>query len=151
MPSVPAWNAGPSPSIRGSASRSVSSTRSARSRVWSGSRRGALRGASVRRASASSAGGPAGAIRGPACSGGGGGGGGRGGRDAGRARRRGGDRGRRVGVVNEAEQLRLLHPGWREVLELVLVAYAIYRVLRVFHGTRTLQVLSGLLILIVAY
>jgi len=53
--------------------------------------------------------------------------------------------------VNEAEQLRLLHPGWREVLELVLVVYAIYRVLRVFHGTRTLQVLSGLAILIVAY
>jgi diadenylate cyclase len=53
--------------------------------------------------------------------------------------------------VNDAEQLRLLHPGWREALEVVLVAYALYRVLRLFHGTRTLQILSGLAILLVVY
>ncbi len=45
-------------------------------------------------------------------------------------------------------QLRLLHPGWRDLLEIVLVAYALYRVLRLFHGTRTLQIVSGLGILL---
>jgi diadenylate cyclase len=53
--------------------------------------------------------------------------------------------------VTETEQLRLLHPGWREILELVIIGYALYRVLRLFHGTRTLQVVTGLVILLVAY
>lgn len=53
--------------------------------------------------------------------------------------------------MNDAEQLRLLHPGWREVLQVVLVAYALYRVLRLFHGTRTLQILSGIVVLLVVY
>jgi diadenylate cyclase len=51
----------------------------------------------------------------------------------------------------EVEQLRLLHPGWRDVLEIVLVAYALYRVLRLFHGTRTLQIVTGLGILLAVY
>jgi diadenylate cyclase len=49
------------------------------------------------------------------------------------------------------EQLRLLHPGWRDVLEIVVVAYALYRVLRLFHGTRTLQIMTGLGILLAIY
>jgi diadenylate cyclase len=53
--------------------------------------------------------------------------------------------------VTEVEQLRLLHPGWRDVLEIALVAYALYRVLRLFHGTRTLQIVTGLGILLAVY
>jgi diadenylate cyclase len=53
--------------------------------------------------------------------------------------------------VREVEQLPLLHPGWRELVELVLITYALYRVLRLFHGTRTLQILSGIAILLVVY
>ena len=48
----------------------------------------------------------------------------------------------------ELAQLRLLHPGWRDLLEIALVAYALYRVLRLFHGTRTLQIVVGLGILL---
>ena len=48
----------------------------------------------------------------------------------------------------ELAQLRLLHPGWRDLLEIALVAYALYRVLRLFHGTRTLQIVAGLGILL---
>ncbi len=48
----------------------------------------------------------------------------------------------------ELAQLRLLHPGWRDPLEIALVAYALYRVLRLFHGTRTLQIVTGLGILL---
>ena len=51
----------------------------------------------------------------------------------------------------ELEQLRLLHPGWRDVLEVALVAYALYRVLRMFHGTRSLQIVTGLGMLLVVY
>jgi diadenylate cyclase len=53
--------------------------------------------------------------------------------------------------VTELQELRLLHPGWRDVLEVVLVAYALYRVLLLFHGTRTLQIVSGLAILLAVY
>ena len=50
--------------------------------------------------------------------------------------------------MTELAQLRLLHPGWRDLLEIVLVAYALYRVLRLFHGTRTLRIIAGLGILL---
>ncbi|MDQ6634490.1 MAG: diadenylate cyclase CdaA [Gemmatimonadota bacterium] len=53
--------------------------------------------------------------------------------------------------MTELEELRLLHPGWRAVLEVVLVAYVLYRVLRLFHGTRTLQIITGLAMLLAAY
>jgi diadenylate cyclase len=53
--------------------------------------------------------------------------------------------------VTELQELRLLHPGWRDVLEIVLVAYALYRVLLLFHGTRTLQIVTGLGILLAVY
>ncbi|HTK47102.1 MAG TPA: diadenylate cyclase CdaA [Gemmatimonadaceae bacterium] len=53
--------------------------------------------------------------------------------------------------MNELAQLRLLHPGWRDVVEVVVVAYALYRVLRLFHGTRTLQIVTGLAMLLVIY
>jgi diadenylate cyclase len=53
--------------------------------------------------------------------------------------------------VTELGQLHLFHPGWRDVLEVTLVAYALYRALLLFHGTRTLQIVTGLLILLVVY
>ena len=53
--------------------------------------------------------------------------------------------------MTELAQLRLLHPGWRDLLEIVLIAFALYRVLRLFHGTRTLQIVSGLGILLVIH
>ena len=53
--------------------------------------------------------------------------------------------------MTELQELRLLHPGWRDVLEVVLVAYVLYRVLLLFHGTRTLQIVTGLAMLLAAY
>jgi diadenylate cyclase len=53
--------------------------------------------------------------------------------------------------MNGLAQLRLLHPGWRDLLEILIVAYALYRVLRLFHGTRTLQIVTGLAMLLAIY
>src|SRR5215211_9257942 len=53
--------------------------------------------------------------------------------------------------MSELAQLRLLHPGWRDLVEVLIVAYALYRVLRLFHGTRTLQIVSGMGILLAIY
>jgi len=49
------------------------------------------------------------------------------------------------------EQLRLLHLGWRDVLELAIVSFAIYRVLLLVHRTRAMQVLVGLVVLAITY
>ena len=49
------------------------------------------------------------------------------------------------------EQLRLLHPGWRDVIEIAIVCFAIYRVLLLIHRTRAMQVLIGIVVLAVAY
>ncbi len=48
------------------------------------------------------------------------------------------------------EQLRLLHPGWRDLLEVAIVSFAIYRVLLLIHRTRAVQVLVGLIVLALA-
>jgi diadenylate cyclase len=53
--------------------------------------------------------------------------------------------------MTQVEQLRLLHPGWRELVEVVLIGYALYRIVRLFHGTRTLQIITGVAILLVVY
>ena len=53
--------------------------------------------------------------------------------------------------MRELEQLRLLHPGWRDAVEILVVAYSVYRVLLLFHGTRTLRIVSGLGILLAVY
>ena len=53
--------------------------------------------------------------------------------------------------MSKVEQIRLLSPAWRDVLQVVLIAYALYRVLRLFHGRRTLQILAGLGILLAIY
>jgi diadenylate cyclase len=53
--------------------------------------------------------------------------------------------------VTPAEQLRLLHPGWRDAVEVLIVAYALYRILRFFHGPRTLQIVTAIGILLATY
>lgn len=53
--------------------------------------------------------------------------------------------------MRELAQLRLLHPGWRDILEILIVAYTLYRVLLLFHGTRTLQIVTGLVMLLAVY
>ncbi|MES2179349.1 MAG: diadenylate cyclase CdaA [Gemmatimonadota bacterium] len=46
----------------------------------------------------------------------------------------------------------LLHAlGWREWLELLLIGYATYRILRKFHGTRVLRIVAGMAILAAIY
>jgi diadenylate cyclase len=49
------------------------------------------------------------------------------------------------------EQIRLLHPGWRDILEVALVSFAIYRVLLLVHRTRAMQVLFGIIVLAITY
>jgi len=60
-----------------------------------------------------------------------------------------GDHGQRR--MNVFEQLQLLHPGWRDVLEVAIVTVVIYRVLLLIHRTRAMQVLVGIIVLAVAY
>ena len=49
------------------------------------------------------------------------------------------------------EDLRLLHPGWRDVIEILIVAVVMYRVLRLFQRTRGVQIMFGVLLLFAAY
>jgi diadenylate cyclase len=49
------------------------------------------------------------------------------------------------------EQFRLLRPGWRDVLEVAIVSFAIYRALLLVHRTRAMQILAGVVVLAVAY
>jgi diadenylate cyclase len=49
------------------------------------------------------------------------------------------------------ESLPFLVPGWRDVLEILIVAYVIYRLLLFLAGTRALQILLGLLFLVLVY
>jgi len=49
------------------------------------------------------------------------------------------------------EQLRFLIPGWYDVLEILIVAYVLYRLLLFLAGTRALQILVGITALGVIY
>lgn len=49
------------------------------------------------------------------------------------------------------DQLRLLRPGWRDIIEVAIVAFVLYRVLLLFHGTRAVQMLAGIAILVSGY
>jgi len=53
--------------------------------------------------------------------------------------------------MNGFEQFRLLHPGWRDLLEVALVSFVLYRVLLLFHRTRAVRILLGLVVLVMAY
>ena len=49
------------------------------------------------------------------------------------------------------EQVRLLSFGWRDAVEIALVAFVLYRLLLLFRGTRAVQILSGIAVLCVGY
>jgi diadenylate cyclase len=53
--------------------------------------------------------------------------------------------------VNPFESFRLLHPGWRDLLEIAIVSFALYRILLLFHGTRAIQLVAGIVVLLLAY
>lgn len=49
------------------------------------------------------------------------------------------------------QEFRLLHPGWRDLLEIVLVSFVIYRVLLLLQRTRAVQIFAGIVLLVLAY
>jgi diadenylate cyclase len=53
--------------------------------------------------------------------------------------------------VTILDHLRLLQLGWRDALEIAIVAYVIYRILLLIHGTRAVQMLLGIIVLVVIY
>jgi len=53
--------------------------------------------------------------------------------------------------VNFLDQLRLLRPGWRDAVEILLVSYVIYRGLLLLHRSRAVPILVGIVLLFVVY
>src|SRR6478735_1448466 len=51
----------------------------------------------------------------------------------------------------QPDQLRALLPGWRDGVEILIVAFLLYRLLRFLAGTRALQIVFGLLVLLAAW
>ena len=53
--------------------------------------------------------------------------------------------------MNGFEHFRLLHPDWRDFLEIAIVSVIIYRVLLLFQRTRAVRILLGLMVLVTTY
>jgi diadenylate cyclase len=53
--------------------------------------------------------------------------------------------------VNILDQFRFLTFGWRDAIEIAVVAYGIYRLLLLLHGTRAVQMLIGIVVLVFTY
>jgi len=53
--------------------------------------------------------------------------------------------------MNGLEHFRLLHPGWRDLLEIAIVSFVLYRVLLLFQRTRAVRILLGLAVLVITY
>src|SRR6185503_15012483 len=51
----------------------------------------------------------------------------------------------------QLEHFRFLVPGWRDVIQILIVAAVVYRLLLFLAGTRALEILLGLIVLTVAY
>jgi diadenylate cyclase len=49
------------------------------------------------------------------------------------------------------EQIRYLRPGWTDLLEILVVAFLLYRVLVVIQRTRAIQILLGVVVMALAY
>ncbi|MHB1225053.1 MAG: diadenylate cyclase CdaA [Gemmatimonadaceae bacterium] len=49
------------------------------------------------------------------------------------------------------DQFRFLNVGWRDLLEIGIVAYALYRALLLLHGTRAVQMLVGIMVIVLVY
>jgi diadenylate cyclase len=53
--------------------------------------------------------------------------------------------------VSVLDQFRFLEAGWRDLLEIGLVAFVLYRVMLLLHGTRAVQMLIGILVIVAVY
>jgi diadenylate cyclase len=53
--------------------------------------------------------------------------------------------------MNGLEHFRLLHPDWRDFLEIAIVSVLLYRVLLLFQRTRAVRILLGLVVLVTTY
>lgn len=53
--------------------------------------------------------------------------------------------------VSVVDRFRFLQFGWHDAVEILVVAYVIYRVLMLIHGTRAVQMLFGIAVLVLAY
>jgi diadenylate cyclase len=53
--------------------------------------------------------------------------------------------------MNGFEHFRLLHPDWRDFLEIAIVSVVLYRVLLLFQRTRAVRILLGLVVLVTTY
>jgi diadenylate cyclase len=53
--------------------------------------------------------------------------------------------------MNGFEHFRLLHPGWRDLAEILIVSYVLYRALLLFQRTRAVRILLGLVVLVTIY
>ena len=53
--------------------------------------------------------------------------------------------------MNFLDQLRLLRPDWRDAIEVAIVAYVLYRALLLIQGTRAVQMLIGIVVLVFVY
>jgi diadenylate cyclase len=53
--------------------------------------------------------------------------------------------------MNGLEHFRLLHPDWRDFLEIAIVSVVLYRVLLLFQRTRAVRILLGLVVLVTIY
>jgi diadenylate cyclase len=53
--------------------------------------------------------------------------------------------------VSILDQFRFLSFGWRDAIEIAVVAYGIYRLLLLLHGTRAVQMLVGIVVLVLTY
>ncbi|HEX5581900.1 MAG TPA: diadenylate cyclase CdaA [Gemmatimonadaceae bacterium] len=49
------------------------------------------------------------------------------------------------------DTFRFLDMGWRDLIEIGLVAYVLYRVMLLLHGTRAVQMLIGILVIVFVY
>jgi diadenylate cyclase len=49
------------------------------------------------------------------------------------------------------EQIQILRPGWSDLVEILVVAFLLYRILLVLQRTRARQILLGLVLLVVGY
>ena len=49
------------------------------------------------------------------------------------------------------DQFRIVDPGWKDFLEIALVGFVLYRVLLLLHGTRAVQMLVGIVVLVFTY
>jgi diadenylate cyclase len=55
------------------------------------------------------------------------------------------------GDVSVFDRFLFLTFGWRDAIEIAIVAYGIYRLLLLIHGTRAVQMLTGIVLLVLTY